>query len=142
MCGVWILLKKKKILLTHFIVLTKKKFPFYLKKNDFDFFLDEWCKSSSSNNLYEKYWKNNACLQLLLLPYIIILYLCWYMNCAMIIFFPLPYTPKKCLKVILLPYPNKQNQISENYLVKLQKTTFPSLLHLLNFMNLNFPAFL
>lgn len=56
--------------------------------------------------------------------------------------FPLPCTPKKCLKMILLPYPNKQNQISENYLVKLQKTTFPSLLHLLNFMNLNFPAFL
>ena len=35
--------------------------------------------------------------------------------------FPLPCTPRKCLKMILLPYPNKQNQISENYLVKLQK---------------------
>ena len=39
--------------------------------------------------------------------------------------FPLPCTPKKCLKMILLPYPNKQNQISENYLVKLQKKRFP-----------------
>ena len=40
MCGVWILFKKKKkILLTHFIVLTKKKISFlFEKKNDLIFF--------------------------------------------------------------------------------------------------------
>ena len=42
--------------------------------------------------------------------------------------FLLPCTPKKCLKMIPLPPPlskKKQNQISENYLVKLQKKRFP-----------------
>ena len=54
MCGVWILLKKEDFI-NAFYCFDEKKFPFYLKKNDLIFFLDEWCKSSSSNNLYEKY---------------------------------------------------------------------------------------